>query len=58
MADLILSILIILAFVALVYLLAKNQKPCDTCGGSGCGVCFQNKRDEEKKMLDSDEMFP
>jgi hypothetical protein len=57
MANLILTIFIILAFIALVYLLAKNEKPCANCA-SECEACFKTRREEEQKMLDSDEMFP
>ena len=57
MTNLILSIFIITAFVSLVYLIAKNDAPCGTCS-SGCASCFKTKREIEKKMLDSDEMFP
>ncbi len=42
MINLFLSIFIILAFVALVYLIATNE----------------TTPEEEKEMLDSDEMFP
>jgi hypothetical protein len=42
MINLFLSIFIILAFIALVYLIATNE----------------TTPEEEKEMLDSDEMFP
>ena len=42
MTNLILAIFIILAFIALVYLIATNE----------------TTPEEEKEMLDSDEMFP
>ena len=42
MTNILLAIFIILAFVALVYLIATNDATPE----------------EEKKMLDSDEMFP
>ena len=58
MTNIILSIFIITAFVSLVYLIAKNDAPCGTCSSGGCASCFKTKREIEKKMLDSDEMFP
>jgi hypothetical protein len=42
MLDILLAIFIFVAFVALVYLIATNE----------------TSPEEEKKMLDSDEMFP
>ena len=42
MANIILAILIITAFVSLVYLIVTDK----------------TTREDEKKMLDSDEMFP
>jgi hypothetical protein len=42
MTNIILAILIITAFVSLVYLIATDK----------------TTREDEKKMLDSDEMFP
>ena len=42
MTNILLTIFIILAFIALVYLIATND----------------TTREEQKEMLDSDEMFP
>jgi hypothetical protein len=42
MTNILLAIFIILAFIALVYLIATNE----------------TTPEEEKEMLDSDEMFP
>lgn len=58
MTNLILSIFIITAFVSLVYLIAKNDASCGTCSSGGCASCFKTKREIEKKMLDSEDMFP